>query len=103
MKILGLSDENLTCECCGKKNLKSTVAIGLDDGGTVFYGRDCAARATGRQMKAVEAEAKALTFVATHGPKILETPMTQRDVMWYGTPAAKLAGIVFTRFGFRLA
>lgn len=103
MKIVGLSDENLTCERCGKKDLKNTVVLSLEDGGIVFYGRDCAARAIGRPMKTVEAEARAKTFIEKHGPAVLSAPMTQRDVAWYGTAKAKLAGIVFTRFGVHLS
>lgn len=41
-KVLGLSDDVTTCDCCGKTNLKKTVV--LDNGeATVFYGVDCAA------------------------------------------------------------
>lgn len=45
MKILGLSDEVATCDCCGKKNLKATVALETSGGEIVFYGRDCAGKA----------------------------------------------------------
>lgn len=44
--ILGTSDEVTTCDCCGKKNLRSTVALEATDGsGDVHFGRVCAARA----------------------------------------------------------
>ena len=46
-RILGHSDENTVCECCGKKNLKSTVVLG-DEFGERFYGSVCALRALGR-------------------------------------------------------
>lgn len=42
-KLLGTSDEVTTCECCGKSNLKLTVAIEIS-GEVVHYGRDCAAK-----------------------------------------------------------
>lgn len=46
--ILGTSDEVTTCDCCGKKNLRSTVALEATDGsGDVHFGRVCAARALG--------------------------------------------------------
>lgn len=46
--ILGTSDEVTTCDCCGKKNLRITVALEPTDGsGDVYYGRICAARALG--------------------------------------------------------
>lgn len=43
MKLLGLSDEILTCECCGRTDLKCTMVIESESGGVVYYGRDCAA------------------------------------------------------------
>lgn len=44
VKVLGVTDEVTSCECCGKRNLKRTVALDLN-GETVHYGVDCAARA----------------------------------------------------------
>ena len=48
---LGTSDDVTTCECCGKPDLKSTVALSVDGGDPVYYGSDCAARALGRGVK----------------------------------------------------
>ena len=42
IKILGLTDERTTCDCCGKTGLKVTVALEIDGGETLYYGRDCA-------------------------------------------------------------
>lgn len=64
MTALGISDEVTTCECCGKKRLKCTVA--LDKAGeTVFYGRDCAGaalygRKTTHNTACAEHEARAV-------------------------------------------
>lgn len=44
IKLLGSSDEQTTCDCCGKQNLKLTVALEID-GAVVRFGRDCAGRA----------------------------------------------------------
>ena len=44
-KILGITDEVTTCDCCGRSNLKCTVGLETPDGATVYYGRDCAGRA----------------------------------------------------------
>jgi hypothetical protein len=44
IKILGISDEVLTCGCCGKSNLKRTVALDID-GDVAYYGTDCAGMA----------------------------------------------------------
>lgn len=43
-KILGITDERTTCECCGKANLKRTVAIEFTSE-IKFYGTTCAAKA----------------------------------------------------------
>lgn len=44
-KILGITDERCECECCGKTNLKCTVALENTDGDITYFGRDCAAKA----------------------------------------------------------
>lgn len=58
-RVLGINDDVCTCECCGKQNLKCTVALsvldadGNDSGEIVRYGRDCAALAVlGRKSAA---------------------------------------------------
>lgn len=61
-KFLGNSDDVTTCECCGRSDLKSTVALLLDaelDTEPVYFGVVCAARALGRTSKEVRAESKA--------------------------------------------
>lgn len=55
--ILGTCDNVTTCECCGRSDLKRTVA--LDDGhGTTYYGTTCAARATKRSAGFVARKAR---------------------------------------------
>jgi hypothetical protein len=44
-KLLGITEEFSTCDCCGKKNLKCTVALENEEGDIVYYGRDCAGAA----------------------------------------------------------
>lgn len=59
MKYLGTTDDVTTCECCGKANLKSTVAIEMQDGSDpVYFGVTCAARALKTSAKEVKAGAK---------------------------------------------
>lgn len=58
-KALGTDDSVTTCDCCGKSNLKCTVAIELDDGEIVHYGRTCASRNTGKAPKVISAEIRA--------------------------------------------
>lgn len=45
--VIGTTDENTTCDCCGKSNLKMTVVLRDEAGEVVFFGRSCAAKATG--------------------------------------------------------
>jgi hypothetical protein len=56
MKALYITDEITTCECCGRSELKATVAMQLNDGGILFYGRSCAARNSGKTTKQIKQE-----------------------------------------------
>jgi hypothetical protein len=58
-QFLGTSDEVNSCDCCGKQNLKSTVALDVD-GEVLYYGVTCAARAlTAHGMEMDSAKVKA--------------------------------------------
>lgn len=57
-KFLGTCDDVTTCDCCGKKNLKRTVSLSIDDSEAVYYGVTCAARALKLDMKVVRSETK---------------------------------------------
>jgi hypothetical protein len=56
--FLGTTDDVTTCDCCGKKNLKGTVALSINDGDAVFFGCTCAARTLGRSTKEVRVAAR---------------------------------------------
>lgn len=56
MQALYLDDTITTCDCCGKTNLKATVAMQLDCGGILHYGRTCAARNSGKTSQQVTKE-----------------------------------------------
>lgn len=76
-KLLGITDENTTCDCCGKSNLKCTVALD-HDGDVVFYGRDCAGRAlysrasSATAVKHLERKARAFERVRGSLPDVME-------------------------------
>lgn len=62
MITAGTTDERTDCECCGRTDLKRTVIMRvLDaDGNQIdqrFFGTTCAARAAGRPVAAIKAEA----------------------------------------------
>ena len=54
-KVLGVTDEETVCDCCGRTELKATVALETADGEVVHFGRVCAARAAGVSAAAVDA------------------------------------------------
>lgn len=56
MRFLGTDDTVNTCECCGRTDLKSTVAIETDGGDILHYGTTCAARALKTTAKIVKSE-----------------------------------------------
>lgn len=56
MKALYLDDSVDTCDCCGRTGLKVTVAMKLDDGGILYYGRTCAARNSGKDQRRIKEE-----------------------------------------------
>lgn len=72
-KFLGTTDDVTTCECCGRANLKATVAISIDGAAPVFFGTTCAARALGRTAKEIK------TSAARADREIAEAKQRERD------------------------
>ena len=56
-KTLAIVDDVHTCDCCGKSNLKSTIAMQRDDGEVLHFGSVCATRHSGREAKVIRKEA----------------------------------------------
>lgn len=62
--IKGITDDCTTCECCGRQNLKRTVALapldcdGNEDGDPVYYGTSCAAVVLRRTQTWISTTAK---------------------------------------------
>ena len=82
MKALYLTDEIDTCDCCGRTDLKATVAMQLSEGGILYYGRTCAARNSGkdqRQIKKEIADNRQAQIDAAHD-ELQETPAMKA---WY--------------------
>jgi len=51
----GYTDSVTTCDCCGRDNLKLTVALwAAEDGEDIYMGTSCAARALGMSAKEVK-------------------------------------------------
>jgi len=58
LRIVGITDEVSTCDCCGKNDLKRAVALEGEEGEVVFFGTTCTAIALGRDAKEVRKESK---------------------------------------------
>jgi hypothetical protein len=58
VKFMGTTDDVTTCDCCGRSNLKSTVALSIDEADPVYFGVACAAHALKRTAKEVRAESR---------------------------------------------
>jgi len=56
MKALYLDDSVTSCDCCGRTDLKATVAMQLNCGGILYYGRTCAARNSGKDQRQIKKE-----------------------------------------------
>lgn len=70
--LLGVTDDVTDCDCCGKRDLKCTMALAEHDAdgnavGEVYYGRDCGARALGWGVTADRAEKAARGTLAIRG------------------------------------
>lgn len=91
MKVLGISDEVTTCECCGRQNLKRTVVLGSEDGQR-YYGTDCAAAALlGRKSS------KNNRIITMHAQ------VMQLCKKWHaaGHAAEAIGAAIWNRFGYR--
>lgn len=56
--MLGTSDDVTQCECCGRDDLKKTVALSVDDSDPLYFGEVCAAHALSRSAKDIRAMAR---------------------------------------------
>lgn len=56
-KTLAIVDDVHNCDCCGKANLKTTVAMERDDGEVFHFGSVCATRHAGRVARVIRQEA----------------------------------------------
>lgn len=85
-RFLGTSDDVTTCECCGRSNLKSTVALLMGDSTTpVYFGVSCAARAL--RTSSVEVRKGAREVERAHADALAyERHLAERaeDVRWQG-------------------
>ena len=58
-KMIGITDEVTSCDCCGRTDLKRTIVLERqEDGVIVYFGSQCGARATGWATKEFTKAAK---------------------------------------------
>ena len=84
MKALYIDDTVDTCDCCGKTDLKKTVAMQLDDGGIVHYGSVCAGRNSGKTASMIKRE-----IIAEHNLNVGRAFNEWRDSWEYRRYAAE--------------
>lgn len=87
-RYIGITDECVACEQCGKPNLKSTVVLAiLDEDGTeesiVYFGSSCAAKALSVKGGGA-AVLKAARYA--HERLVEEVRFARRQLMFYGLP-----------------
>lgn len=70
-----------TCEHCGKRELKGTVALSIDDGEAVYFGATCAARALSMPLQVVRRETKRADDAREAAAQ------AERDARWNATMA----------------
>lgn len=57
-KIIGINDEQTSCDCCGREDLKKTVIVQFEDSDAVQrYGVVCASKMLGRSADDLRKEA----------------------------------------------
>lgn len=90
-RYLGVTDDIVQCERCGKPNLKSTVVLvpqdadGNDEGDPVYYGSSCGARALGVTGRG--ASARVLGAARAAHRKLVESAYDGRRMLaLYGLP-----------------
>ncbi|MFG2986167.1 hypothetical protein ACGFYQ_33785 [Streptomyces sp. NPDC048258] len=119
--IKGITDDCTTCECCGRTNLKRTVALapldadGNEDGEPAYYGTSCAAIALGRTQTWIsntaagaaiqyhERDNWARRVISVYGPVEFAT-VREKAAAWFsrnthreGTPGASAQIATFLR------
>lgn len=90
VRYLGTTDEVTTCDCCGRSELKSTVALSIDDADPVHFGVVCAARALRSRGIATDAKAVRKATVAADRAKQdarLAVLAAEREAAWMAAQA----------------
>lgn len=98
-KILGITNDVTTCDCCGKTNLKKTVVLGGDEG-TVFYGTQCAAltlKGSKKQAGQVEWIANEIRLANKWLAKGFTVEQVRKGLADRGTQAKTKDGILSVR------
>lgn len=98
---LGTSDEVTTCDCCGKSDLKKTVAISDDERGeTLYFGTTCAARALKVQVADVRKGTAAADRAKEEAKRAAQDALRHAEhARWTAHLVAKTGGISDFRGG----
>lgn len=88
-----------SCDCCGKVDLKSTVAFETESGDVVHYGVVCAARAMGKDAKVVRTETRAADNAKREAARHAAEQAHQASMKRWVAHLVSLTGGLFYRNG----
>lgn len=93
-QAIGTTSSVNECDCCGKKELKLTVIIRLDDGQVVNYGTTCAKRNTGKVQREINEEVAnyAAQMLAHAQARFKATPEAAAERVAFDTRPRHLTG-----------
>jgi recombinational DNA repair protein (RecF pathway) len=93
MRMLGTTDEVTVCDCCGRKDLKDTVAFEREDGQVMYFGCVCATRAMSWTTKEVRSSARAADKAKADAERAArEIAHKEEDSKWQSFLDAKASG-----------
>jgi hypothetical protein len=94
-KVLGTTDDVTTCDCCGRADLRKTIALAFDGAvDPVYYGVTCAAHALRRSVMEVRSSVKAADDAARAARREAEAVAWRaEDERWGAWLAANAPGL----------
>ena len=94
IRCLGTDDSVNVCDCCGRVDLKATVAFEVEGGEVLYFGVVCAARATARNAAEIRRMAKLADDAAAAEAKAKRDAEAAAEMdRWVAHLVAKTGGI----------
>ncbi|NBW19777.1 MAG: hypothetical protein EBR82_68570 [Caulobacteraceae bacterium] len=94
IRCLGTDDSVNACDCCGRSDLKATVAFEVEGGEVLYFGVVCAARATARNAAEIRRMAKLADDAAAAEAEAKRRAEAEAEMArWVAHLVAKTGGI----------